>query len=370
MQYFGYSQLVEQLGRVIFGLSTVWLLSALAFNDGFIAAAGTSGAAYGGIVSWLFALIIYRREFKPHRARLRDHKPLIKKIIRMAIPIALGASIFPLLTIIDSTMVIARLRTAGFGDDAGIMYSYLSFYGAPIIGIAEAVIIALQVSLLPMIARSYTLKDKRLSNQVYMGIRLAMLIGLPMAFGIAGLSKPILMLLYPSKEALIGDASVVLMWLGLGVVFLAIYQATTGILQGVGQYKKPVVNLVIGAVVKVILGYILLGIPSINVNGAAISTLITYALAALLNVGALVKLHQRPAGFIANTFKVIASNLAMLVTARQSFVLLSQRLDFRVSLLLAIGFAIAVYGILIFGLKLVSKSDFQNMEGQSIEDEE
>jgi len=370
MRYFGYSQLVEQLGRVIFGLLTVWLFSVLAFNDGLIAAAGTSGAAYGGVVSWIFAHIIYHKEFKPHRARLRDHKPLIKKIIRMAVPIALGASIFQLLTIIDSTMVIARLRTAGFGDEAGIMYSYLSFYGAPIIGIAEAVIIALQVSLLPMIARSYTLKDKRLSNQIYMGIRLAMLIGLPMAFGIAGLSEPILKLLYPSKGALIGDASVVLMWLGLGVVFLAVYQATTGMLQGLGQYKKPVVNLVIGAVVKVILGYILLGIPSINVNGAAISTLITYALAALLNVGALVKLHKRPVGFITNTFKVIASNLVMLITAKQSFIWLSQRMDFRVSLLLAIGFAVAVYGILIFGLKLVSKSDFQNMEGQSIEDEE
>jgi stage V sporulation protein B len=364
MNRFGYSQLVEQLGRVIIGLLMVWSFVKIGMSDGMVAAAGTSGAAYGAVVSWLFALWVYRREYKPHKASLKNHQALVKRIIRMAVPIALGASIFPLLSIIDSTMVIARLRATGFASDAGVMYSYLSFYGAPIIGIAEAVIIALQVSLLPMIARSHTLKDARLDQQIYLGIRLSVFIGLPMAFGMAGLSEPILLLLYPSKAELMGDAGVVLMWLGLGVVFLSIYQATTGMLQGVGKYKMPVVNLVIGACVKVVLGYVLLGMPTINVNGAAISTLVAYALAAILNVIGLTRTAKMPAGFIGQMIKLLIANVAMLAVARMSFGFITPITGFRLGLMAAIALAALTYIILTFVLKLIVKRDLENMEGQ------
>ncbi|MDN5299350.1 MAG: stage sporulation protein [Clostridiales bacterium] len=363
MNHFGYSQLVEQLGRVCLGLLMVWGFVKIGLGDGMVAAAGTSGAAYGAVVSWLFALWVYKREYKPHKASLRDHRALVKRIVKMAVPIALGASIFPLLTIIDSTMVIARLRATGFGNDAGVMYSYLSFYGAPIIGIAEAVIIALQVSLLPMISRSHTLKDSRLDRQIYLGIRLSVFIGLPMSLGMAGLSEPILLLLYPSKAELMGDAGVVLMWLGLGVVFLSVYQATTGMLQGVGKYKVPVINLVIGACVKVVLGYVLLGIPTINVNGAAISTLVAYALAALLNVIALTKTVAMPQGFMLQMIKIMIANVVMLAVAKESFRLITPMIGFRLGLIAAILLAAVTYVVLTFLLKLIVKQDLENMEG-------
>ena len=45
----------------------------------------------------------------------------------------------------------------------------------------------------------------------------------------------------------------------------------------------PVVNLFIGAVVKIIITYILVGIPSLNINGAAIGSVMAYLTAGLLN---------------------------------------------------------------------------------------
>lgn len=45
----------------------------------------------------------------------------------MVFPIALGASIMPLLTIIDATMIIWRLRQIGFGAQAGVMYTFITF---------------------------------------------------------------------------------------------------------------------------------------------------------------------------------------------------------------------------------------------------
>ena len=49
-------------------------------------------------------------------------------------------------------------------------------------------------------------------------------------------------------------------------------QAVTGVLQGLNRPLVPVINLFLGGVLKVITMIILMRIPSINIQGAAIST--------------------------------------------------------------------------------------------------
>jgi stage V sporulation protein B len=71
--------------------------------------------------------------------------------------------------------------------------------------------------------------------------------------------------------------------LSLGIVTLSVMRTLSASLQGIGKMTLPVINLGIGAVIKIIVTYILVGIPSLNVNGAAIGTVTAYLTAALLN---------------------------------------------------------------------------------------
>ncbi len=366
LEVFGLSQLFEQLGRVVLGLILVWGLTKISASDSILAAAGTSGAAFGALMSWIYISAKYRkiRIDNPHKAVLREQKPLIKKILKMVFPIALGASIMPLLTIIDATMIIWRLRQTGFADQAGVMYTFITFYSVPIINLAQVIFTALQVSLLPMITRAFTQKSENFREKVYLGILTSLLLGLPMGLGIAGFSEEILLFLYPNKVEAIAGAAPVLGILGLGVAFLSLYQASTGILQGINHYKKPVRNLFVGAVVKVITAYILLGIPSLNIKGAAISTLLAYAVAATLNVLVVLKHVEVPKSFFKKAALTLMANAVMIISAKAVFAVVHSHLGDRLSLLVGIFVAVVVYGGLLFVTKVVTKEDLTAMDNK------
>ena len=59
---------------------------------------------------------------------------------------------------------------------------------------------------------------------------------------------------------------------------------TNAILQTYGKEKIPIFTVIAGGVVKIILNYILVGNPEINIHGAPISTLCCYMVIAGLNL--------------------------------------------------------------------------------------
>lgn len=362
LEIYGISQLLEQIGRVVLGLALVAGLSGLAMGDDFIAAAGTSGALFGAIISWGYVVSRHRKYYKGHQKTQSAFKPVAKQILKLVIPIALGASIMPLLSIIDGTLVVWRLRDIGLASTAGILYSYVSFYSAPIINISQVAFSALQVTLLPMITKSYTQKSVYINHQINFGILLAVALGLPMGLGIAGFSQEILLFLYPSKAEIAVDAASVLAILGLSIAFLSVYLATTSILQGINQYDRPVKHLFVGAVVKIVMAYVLIGIPSININGAAYSTLFAYAIAALLNLSLVFKVSKPTRSTLKKIVITILSNILMIVSAKAVFGVLEGALSMRVNLLLSIGVAVIVYAGCIFFGKVITKSDFDKIE--------
>lgn len=362
LEFYGVSQLLEQIGRVVFGLALVVVLAGLSLGDDFIAAAGTSGALFGAIISWGYVVIRHKKHYKNHTKTKGDYKPIYRSILKLMLPIALGASIMPLLSIIDGTLVVWRLRDIGLVETAAILYSYISFYSSPIINISQVVFTAIQVSLLPMITKSFTQKSIHIGKQIDLGILLSLVMGLPIGLGIAGFSKEILLFLYPSKAAIAVDAAPVLAILGVSIVFLSIYLATTSILQGMNQYKRPVVHLFIGAAVKVVTAYSLIGIPSVNIDGAAYSTLIAYAVAAFLNIRLVYTLSKPSRKALIKIGLTLVANAAMLTAAKLVFSMLEASLAMRLNLLISIFIAVLVYAGFIFFGKVVTKADFEGLE--------
>lgn len=362
LQIYGISQLIEQIGRVTLGISVVALLAGVSANDSLLAAAGTSGTAFGGVLSWGYLEYKFKKLYPNKIKHSLPFKEIGAKIAKLVIPLALGASIMPLLAMIDGTLVVWRLQNVGFVETAAIMFSYVSFYSAPIINISQVVFSALQVILLPMITKSFTQKSSAMGRQIELGVLLSVLLGLPMGIGIAGFSNEILLFFYPSKAEIAVEASSVLAILGLSIVFLSLYLATTSILQGLDAYNKPVQNLLIGAAIKVITAYILIGIPSINIDGAAYSTLIAYAVAAILNMWHVFKISKPGSSFYRKVFLVILANALMIIVSKVLFGRLSSFLPMQINLLVSIAIAVVVYFAAIVMFKVVSKKDFEFME--------
>ncbi len=361
MEFYGISQLIEQLGRVIIGLGVVAVVSGFAMGDGYVAAAGTSGAFFGAIISWGYSISRHRKHFKVVNKEVHNFKGISKRIFEVLIPIAIGASIMPLLTIIDGTLVVWRLRDVGFIDEAAVMYSYLSFYSTPIINISQVVFSALEVSLLPMITRAFTQKNPNLKHQVDLGILLSVSLGMPMGVGIWAFAEQILLFLYPSKAEIAVDAAPVLGIMGLSIVLFSVFLATTSILQGIDKYRKPVLHLGMGAIAKVISAYILIAIPSLNIVGAAYSTLIAYFVAAVLNVSVVYKSFKPSSEFIRKILMTIVANVVMVVLSKGAYGIIEPHLGMRLSLMIAIMIAVIVYGAILLGAKIVTKADFDKL---------
>lgn len=283
------SQVVEQIGRV----ATVFFLASLLLPKGVEYAA--AGAAFGPVVGAVLGLLVlvavyYRKQneikikmMEDLEKRLDSPIKIFKDLMIFAVPITLGGLIIPVMNLADAAIVPMRLQVAGFSvTRATELYGQLTGMAAPLINLPAIVTISLSASLVPAISEAVATNNYKLaSERARLGIRIALIFAIPAAVGLFALATPVSVLLYKNAEA--GIPLSILAW---GIIFLSLQQTTTGILQGVGRAAVPVYNLLLGAVTKIITNYVLTAIPSINIRGAALGTVLGYAVASLLNLAA------------------------------------------------------------------------------------
>lgn len=278
------SQIVEQFGRVAVGVGLTYLL----IPKGVGISAG--GASFGACAGGLLGSILLFGGYMKYRAYLVPLKPqgkvegirkIMKELAKTAIPISVGMTVGSIMSLIDSIIVPARLLSAGFSDKAAIeLYGQLTGKAHVLINVPLTLSVALGTSLVPAISEVKALRNiGRIKDRAESAVRVSMLIALPSMAGLFILADPILKLIFPG----VSEGAEVLRILSFSVVFIVLAQTLVSILQGVGDVISPVKNLAIGSVCKLAFAYILTGIPMLNVKGAAISSIIGYAAAAILN---------------------------------------------------------------------------------------
>lgn len=365
----GISQVTEQLARVIFG----FILAIIALPMGYQAAAGGAvfGTTLGGLASFLTLLYIYRRKKSEIRLgissagklKMESSASMAKRILIFSIPITIGGSIMPVMTVLDTFIVMDRLQSAGFSlETATSLLGQLKGMAGAFVNVPQVFTIALAASLVPAISESLARNDfGGVAKKSELAIRVSLIIGLPAAFGLFTLADPIMKLMYPAEPASLG---MVLRYLSMAVIFLTLVQTMTGILQGMGKERIPVVNLIIGALVKIAVSYTLTSIPAINVRGAALGTVCGYAASAILNLSAIIK-HQKSS---MNLYKIIVKP-AIATGAMVATAFFSYRLIFELSgrnsiaTLTSIAFAALVYVIVLILIKGIATEELEMAPG-------
>ena len=94
------------------------------------------------------------------------------------------------------------------------------------------------------------------------------------------MAGPIMKFIFPGRF----EGIEILKYLSISVPFIIVTQTTTSILQSVGSYIVPVINLLIGCAVKIILTIILVPMTSINIYGAVIASIGAYIVTTVLNI--------------------------------------------------------------------------------------
>lgn len=368
------SQIFEQLFRVVAGLGlTIYLLP-----QGIPLAAGgaSAGGSIGAMAGTIIVIGIYLRRRTAIKKELQtsiateeyEASQIIKDLLVIAIPITIGASIVPIMDYIDLKLVLKRLQDIGYTEkEANALYGNLKGMAQTLINLPQVFSVAIAMSLVPAIAESNATKNKkRLGDIISSGIRLTLLIGLPAALGLFVLARPIIGLLYykNTMETIINTGNL-LSILSFGVIFLTLVQTLSAILQGLGKPIVPAINLFIGAVVKVILSYTLTAMPNINIYGAAISTVVAYGIAAILNIMSVVVYSKVKVSIKDVLIKPFISALGMAIVAFLSYLFFMNILGDKIATIVSVLIGGVMYLILLVltgsitsaDLKLLTKND-------------
>lgn len=283
----GFSQIMEQLLRVITMVAFAYLLLPQGLE---YAAAGASfGAGPGAVAGLMVLMYFYWRERKPFKAKMETQPEMqqesgfsiIRRIVKLALPVSLANIMLPVVSSIDLLIVPQRLEVAGYTvEQATELYGYLTGMAVPLVNMATILTASLAASLVPAVSEAFTLGQKDvIYDRARTAMRIANIITIPAFVGMWLLATPISTMLYATP-----NAGVPIAISALGIFLLGIHQVTTGVLQGLGHTAIPVINMIISAVVKVILSWILTAVPSLGIIGASWATIADFGVAAVLNI--------------------------------------------------------------------------------------
>jgi stage V sporulation protein B len=240
-------------------------------------------------------------------------RTLIKKIVTIAIPVALGSIVGQLTGIIDLFSVLNRLGHAADLDFSAVIGAYKNadlagkniedlpnfLFGCykgmavTLYNLIPTFTVAIGISALPPITVAWTSKNMTaLKRNVESVLRVTMLLAIPAGIGLSVLSGRILMLLFGSRPTEAAVAAPLLTVLGIAVVFSSACSPINSMLQAIGHAKLPVKIMVVCAAIKLLINYELVGIPGINIMGAAIGTLVCYVLIMVISLIFLLKITR------------------------------------------------------------------------------
>ena len=362
------SQLIEALGKLIFG---VWFASiALKYGRSLpvVAAYAILGLSLGTLLSAVYLigkkLIFWRtKSSEMSEVSCNETSDGMKNLLRIAFPITLSAAILSVTRLVDMALIMRRLQNIGYSvNKANEIYGAYTTLAVPVFSLLPSLIAPISMALVPQlsaaIARSSSDDQAALADR---SIRLTTLLAMPASMGIAVYASPILSILFSREHKAIQIAAPLLSILGLSILFSGLITTTNAILQSYRQTVKPMISMSIGAIVKIIFAYFLIGNPSVGVYGAPISTLLCDMTVTCINLrflGSAIPKSRCSCGVGQIYYKpMMASLLAILGSIAVYLPLLRTELSTAIAFFVAILVAGILYAVFAICFKIVTSED-------------
>lgn len=362
------SQIVEQLFNAFFSIFLAYMLLKQSQSLELGAAGGTLGTGIGALAGLAVILMIYYlarprilRKVVSDRnsAKYETNRAIGVELYSLAIPIIIGTAIFSMTNLIDMKMVNGILKKVFIDDPnpkkATELYGMLTGKYVVLTTLPVSISTALATAAIPSIASSVLLKETNIVNKkINTALRMTMVLSIPAAMGIGVLGDQILLFLWPNFP----DGGVLLKVGAVSVVFLALAQISTGMLQAIGKVKIPAYAALCGAVIKIPLNLLLISIPSINVTGAVISTTFCYLIASCIDLYYLVKCTGIVPDFISILFKPFVSSIIMGISCYTFYYALFYFTSSNtISLMISIFVGVITYFVMLLLIKGLDKED-------------
>lgn len=267
-------------------------------------------------------------------------KQTLKNIVSIAVPVVIASLVMSVSSLIDLFTVQSRLTSAVnaspeaflnmydgllpqtvLGENmaneiAVYLYGCFKGYGFSIYNLVPSITCMFGVSALPVLTTVWIEKNRpEIKRNVESMVKVTAIVSMPAGLGITALAGPILKLLYPNAPSEVAISTPLLTILGITAIFTGLTTPITNMLQAIGKQNIPMRNIAIGALLKIIINVVLVGIPQINIVGAAIGTFVCYAFHFVASLYALNKHSGAKMDLMSVIFKPLIAAAACAVAA-------------------------------------------------------
>ena len=355
------SQMLEALCKLIVGIIAAQMLLKTTGSVAYAAAGAILGVTTSCVVSVIY---LFTRYWKFRKTMPVSNEPVLsywettKRLLSISIPIAIGAAGLSILTMLETRIFMGQLKQFHSQDVAdmtkGIYDMTKTIYNMPI-----AFITPISVSIIPAITANITLKNHSgTRTTAESAIRIAALISAPCAVGLFVLAEPVTGLLGGYELGNLKLATMLMRLLSINLMIHAIILVSNAIMQALGHANLPVVNMLLGGILKLMAVYVLSGNVNIGIMGAPMGTTIGYLAIITLNILTLRRCTQEPPAVVRQAVRPLLAALCMGLVVYAAYYGLHLVSSSRLILCggpIAVG--VAVYALAAIKLKAITRED-------------
>lgn len=289
------SEVIESCGKLVFGLGLASYAVSRGYDKTVCAAFAVTGLTLGVFLSMLY-LLVMKLGFSPEKAlgehlqseegASRPNESSFLRILRIAAPVTCSSLVLSVASVVDTVLISGRLQYAGFDTQiAETMYSSYGNLALPLFNLPASLITPVSLALVPLLSSAFR-SGKRGEERTVIAsaMRLTALLAIPASMGLSVFAEPILTLLYPRETAAVAIAAPLLSILALSVLFSCFMTVTNAILSTYGHPGRALLSMSIGALVKIVSEYFLVGNPDTNIYGAPVSTFLCNLIVTSMNL--------------------------------------------------------------------------------------
>ena len=354
------SQTIEAAVKLIFGYGFAYIAISRGAGVEYAAAAAAAGvvvstAASAGYLALRSAIVGDIRALRGGTSEARGK--LTGRLCSIAVPVAVASSVMSLTNIIDMYIIQSRLQAIGYTESgASALYGIYETMGVSIMNLPQMLIVSLTISLIPVISASLATQEREKAvRTTESGLRLTALIAFPCATGLFVLTAPLLALLF--KEDVL-TAAPILRMMSVSTVFVCFLSITNAVLQAIGKERMSLWSMIGGAAIKLIVNYILIGIPSIGIYGAPIGTALSYIGIVVFNLIVIGRSHVAPQRW-GSILKPVPASIVMGAAVYFLYPLLENALGGKLAALAAVLFGVVVYLVILFVIRGIYREDIE-----------
>ena len=357
------SQVLEAVTKLIVGITAAVILLKATGEIPMAAGGAILGVTASCLVSSFYLLSKFRKSFSQMPEtddEASSFADTAKGLLTIAIPITVGSAGLQILTMLETKLYMGQLLGLGYSQDQADTMKGIYNMTQTIFNMPCAFITPITISIIPAITSQLTLNNRKEAKATEeSAIRVMALISMPCAFGLGVLAEPVTALLGGYTAEKLTLATSLMTVLGFSIIFNAIVLVTTAIMQAHGHVNRPVVNMFIGGVLKLVAVYVLTGNPHIGILGTPIGTFLCYIAISVLNIASIRSLIPEFPAIVKNLLRPFFSAAIMgILTWLSWFGLKSLGIGSRLILCGApIMVGVLVYCVAVLKLKAITRED-------------